>query len=321
MKNILVTGCAGFIGFHLSKRLLEEGMNVIGLDNLYQDMNIDFKMERLRILLESGLKFYEKDLTFSKDLNSLFETEEIDIVVNLAARTGVRASLEFPVDYINANIIGFCNLCEAAKTQSPHIIYASSSSVYGSNATFPFSESQKTDKPVSIYAATKKSNELLAHYYSTNYGVQMTGLRFFTVYGPWNRKDMAVYLFLDAISKGESIRLFNHGEMKRDFTFVDDISESIYRLIKKDDYLKQPLPVNAVYNIGFGKPETLATLVKNIEENLEKKARIKFEKLQDGDMVNTWADNSVLNKLINYKPAISIEEGLRLTSKWFLNKT
>ncbi|MEM7105970.1 MAG: SDR family NAD(P)-dependent oxidoreductase [Bacteroidota bacterium] len=317
MKQVLITGCAGFIGFHTCLKMIKVGWTVYGIDCMFEDVNTDFKQKRLKQLISKGLKFQKIDLSKKSETVNYFNTVDPEVIIHLAARTGVRASIETPNAYIDANITGFCNVCEAIKDRTLHLIYASSSSVYGKSDQIPYQENLKSDAPVSVYAATKKANELLAHYYAEFYQLTMTGLRFFTVYGPWNRKDMAVYLFLDAISQQNPIRLFNHGKMKRDFTYVEDIVESIYRLAEKGEYLNGPMPQNAIFNIGYGEPVELETLVDEIQKNLNQQAIIRYEEIQQGDMINTWADNAALKALIGYSPKVSIQEGLKLTADWF----
>ena len=345
--SILVTGSAGFIGFHLCKKLLEEKFEVIGFDNLNNYYDVNLKLNRIKELKNIALKnkvifnFAKGDLTKNRDLDEVFENknksnpntlkEEISCVINLAAQAGVRYSIENPSEYIQSNIVGFSNLIEKAKKHNiKHFIYASSSSVYGGNKKIPFQESDNVDHPISLYAATKKSNELIAHTYSHLFGLPTTGLRFFTVYGPWGRPDMALYKFTDLIVKNKPIRVFNHGKMIRDFTYIDDVIESIYRLIdkppSKEDYKDQGIynPSNSwapykVFNIGNSQPTNLNNYIEAIEKNLNKKARIILEDMQPGDVEKTFANTETLERWIRFKPSTSIDEGIKNFISWYLS--
>ena len=345
--SILVTGSAGFIGFHLCKKLLEEKFEVIGFDNLNNYYDVNLKLNRIKELKNIALKnkvifnFAKGDLTKNRDLDEVFENknksnpntlkEEISCVINLAAQAGVRYSIENPSEYIQSNIVGFSNLIEKAKKHNTkHFIYASSSSVYGGNKKIPFQESDNVDHPISLYAATKKSNELIAHTYSHLFGLPTTGLRFFTVYGPWGRPDMALYKFTDLIVKNKPIRVFNHGKMIRDFTYIDDVIESIYRLIdkppSKEDYKDQGIynPSNSwapykVFNIGNSQPTNLNNYIEAIEKNLNKKARIILEDMQPGDVEKTFANTETLERWIRFKPSTSIDEGIKNFISWYLS--
>lgn len=330
--KILVTGAAGFIGFHLSKRLLNEGHNVIGIDNINDYYDIRLKYSRLKELgidEKNASVFYNKCKSFSFDsfkflrinledkeeLFSLFKQENFDVVCNLAAQAGVRYSIENPETYIQSNVVGFLNVLEACRhNKIKHLIYASSSSVYGSNSKIPFSEEDKVDNPVSLYAATKKSNELMAYTYSHLYNIPTTGLRFFTVYGPWGRPDMAPILFADAICKNEPIKVFNYGEMERDFTYIDDIVEGVKRVIekpiKREDLYK-------IYNIGNNNSVKLLSFIKSIEDNLDLKAEKNMLPMQMGDVKKTWADVNSLIADYGYKPNIDIIEGVKNFIQWF----
>ena len=342
--KILVTGGAGFIGFHLSRRLLAEGHHVIGLDNIndYYDINLKYgRLDQLginrhgiepnRISSSSkfeGYKFVRMDLKDPEILNFM-KAEKFDTVVNLAAQAGVRYSLESPMAYIDSNITGFANILEGCRhSEVGNLVYASSSSVYGLNETMPFSVHHNVDHPVSLYAASKKSNELMAHTYSHLFGLPTTGLRFFTVYGPWGRPDMALFLFTKAILAGEPISVFNYGKMRRDFTYIDDIVEGVYQVIinpaKSNPEWSgaQPDPGTSkapfkVYNIGNNNPVELLDFIKEIEKQTGKEAIMNMEPIQPGDVAATWADVDDLIKHFNYKPNTSIEYGISEFVKWY----
>ncbi|MFC7319283.1 NAD-dependent epimerase [Halobacillus campisalis] len=330
--NILVTGAAGFIGMHLSKKLLEQGYKVIGYDNINNYYDTQLKDERLSILEKyDNFTFYKEDLANLKAVNNCFEHENIGIVINLAAQAGVRYSLENPHAYIDSNIQGFTNILEASRHfKVRHLIYASSSSVYGANVKMPFSTSDSVNHPVSLYAATKKSNELLAHTYSHLYNLPTTGLRFFTVYGPYGRPDMAYFSFANRILNGETIEVFNNGEMKRDFTYIDDVVEGIIQLLNKapipnDNWDRlNPDPGSSyapykLYNIGNNQPVKLMDFISILEKHLGKKANKEFLPMQPGDVQATYADIEQLNQLTGYKPVTTIDEGLKEFVKWYLD--
>jgi len=345
MKTILVTGTAGFIGFHLTKRLSDEGYKVIGLDNINDYYSTDLKYDRLNQLgflkesltddelIESTSKenlfFIKTDLENKSTIDSLFENEDLDYVINLAAQAGVRYSLKDPYRYIDSNITGFLNLLEAARHHSlDHFIYASSSSVYGANTNMPFSTSDNVDHPMSLYAATKKSNELMAHTYSNLYDIPTTGLRFFTVYGPWGRPDMALFLFTKAMLNDEPIKVFNHGDMERDFTYIDDIVEGIVRLIPKapnpnDEWDgDDPDPATSfapyrIFNIGNSSPIKLMDFIGEIEKQLGKEAEKNMMPMQPGDVPKTWADVEDLFEYIDFKPQVGIDEGVKNFIDWY----
>ena len=315
-KRILVTGTAGFIGFHLAKRLIGEGFEVFGIDNFNDYYPVALKEAR-HAQLEAlpGYSFARADLADKAALKAVFRDFRPDCVVNLAAQAGVRYSITNPDVYIDSNIIGFFNIlecCRHAETK-PRLLYASSSSVYGGNKTLPFSEDQAVDHPVSLYAATKKSNELMAHCYSHLYGFQALGFRFFTVYGPWGRPDMAAYLFADAMSRGEPIKVFNNGEMYRDFTFIDDIVSGLVACIRAED-----LPQYEVYNIGNHRSERLMDMIAIIarELGIEKPAMIMMP-MQDGDVPATYASIDKLRAAVGYEPRTTIKEGIPVFAKWF----
>jgi UDP-glucuronate 4-epimerase len=316
--GIFVTGCAGFIGFHLSKRLLDEGFYVLGIDNINNYYDTNLKYDRLSILAKyPNFNFIKGSIENLELMESLFDQYAIDMVVNLAAQAGVRYSLENPHVYIQSNLVGFANILECCiKHPIKHLIYASSSSVYGNNKQMPFSVSDRVDNPVSLYGATKKANELLAYSYSQLYQLPTTGLRFFTVYGPWGRPDMAYYKFANAIINQEPIEVYNYGDMKRDFTYIDDIIESMYRLIKKEPPSKS-VSYYKIYNIGNNQPVQLKDFIKVLEEQLGKKAVMNLLPLQPGDVLETYADIDDLVRDINYKPITSVDEGIRKFVEWY----
>ncbi|WP_207203220.1 NAD-dependent epimerase [Peribacillus sp. TH27] len=329
MKKILVTGATGFIGSHLSKKLLTNGYTVIGIDNLNDYYDVNLKKSRLSLIEDKNFYFEKTNLEDRESITAIFEKHMPDAVVNLAAQAGVRYSLENPHAYIESNIVGFTNILEACRhNKVEQLIYASSSSVYGANTNLPFSVHDNVDHPISLYAATKKANELMAHTYSHLYGLPTTGLRFFTVYGPWGRPDMALFLFTKAIINGEPIKVFNNGNMMRDFTYVDDIVESIFRLIqrKPEPNLewsgKNPDPGTSyapykVYNIGNNNPVTLMEFINAIEEKLGIEAKKEFLPLQAGDVPETYADVKDLYRDINFKPQTDIKDGISNFIDWY----
>lgn len=329
-KIYFVTGAAGFIGFNLSKRLLNEGCTVIGFDNLNDYYDVTLKNARLAIIEKyDKFTFVFGDLQDKEKLNHIFEANDIEIVVNLAAQAGVRYSITNPDVYIKSNIVGFLNVLEVCRhNHIEHLIYASSSSVYGMNVSMPFSVHHNVDHPISLYAATKKSNELMAHTYSHLYRLPATGLRFFTVYGPWGRPDMALFLFTDAIINGKTIEVFNNGKMKRDFTYIDDIVEGIVRLLNNppkdnNDWNKvqaDPGTSSApykVYNIGNNHPVELMDFIETIEDKIGKKAKKEFLPIQDGDVPMTYADVNDLIEDVGFKPQTSINEGIDSFVEWY----
>ncbi len=343
--NILVTGAAGFIGFHLSKRLAADGFEVVGFDNINDYYSTDLKYNRLQELgivrsqvfenriTESteydNFAFIKADLENKSVLKHLFAEQQFDVVINLAAQAGVRYSLKDPYRYIESNIMGFLNILECARHHSiEHLIYASSSSVYGANTHMPFSTSDNVDHPMSLYAASKKSNELMAHTYSNLFDIPSTGLRFFTVYGPWGRPDMALFLFADAMLQDEPIDVFNYGRMERDFTYIDDIVEGITRLISKPPAPNttwsgdQPDPATSfapyqVFNIGNSHPVKLMDFIHEIEEQLGVKADKKMLELQPGDVPKTWANVDDFHAYTNFKPRVGIKEGICNAMDWY----
>ena len=333
--KVLITGNAGFIGYHITKKLIQEGIPVIGYDNVNDYYDKSLKLKRLEILNEIALKnksqyqFISADLSNIVDLKNCFNKFKPSIVINLAAQAGVRYSLENPKAYIDSNISGFANLLECVKEGGiKHFIFASSSSVYGGNELIPFSESHCVDHPVSLYAATKKSNEVMSHAYSHLFNIPITGLRFFTVYGPWGRPDMALFLFTKSIINGHPIKIFNNGYMKRDFTYIDDVTESIYRLINKPPSSSQkfdkkiPDPSESwapyqIFNIGNSKPVNLIDFIIEIERKLGVEAIKEYHPMQNGDVRETYAETSKLESYINYKPKTSIKKGISEFIDWY----
>lgn len=323
--NILVTGAAGFIGFYLSKRLLEQGETVVGFDNINDYYDTRLKQARLDIL--SGFDkftFVKGDLADKKAVDEIFAEHKPEIAVNLAAQAGVRYSITNPEAYISSNIVGFFNILEACRNNPvKHLVYASSSSVYGTNKKVPYSTADKVDNPVSLYAATKKSNELMAHAYSKLYKIPATGLRFFTVYGPMGRPDMAYFGFTNKLVKGEKIQIFNYGDMKRDFTYIDDIVTGIVSVMRKPPKENEDGALYKVYNIGNNKPENLLYFVETLEKCLmnegiiDKPAEKELLPMQPGDVYQTYADVDELIKDFNFKPNTSLEEGLSRFAKWY----
>jgi UDP-glucuronate 4-epimerase len=315
--KILLTGAAGFIGMHTAKRLLARGDEVVGLDNLNDYYDVNLKKNRLLKLTESkNFRFVKIDLTDETNIKKLFEDEKFNAVVHLAAQAGVRYSLTHPQAYISSNVAGFCNILEACRCHHiEHLVYASSSSVYGGNTKLPFAEQDSVDHPVSLYAVTKKTNELMAHTYSHLYQLPTTGLRFFTVYGPWGRPDMALSLFTQAILNGEPIRVYNYGRMRRDFTYVDDIVEGVLRV------LDRPPSTNStpykIFNIGNNKPVELLDFIACLEEALGKFASKEFMPLQDGDVPETYADTQALNQWVGYVPTTEIKQGIGIYVDWY----
>ena len=329
-QKILVTGSAGFIGFHLCQKLLNKGLEVKGIDSLNDYYDVSLKQKRNEILSEfPTYTFYHEDLVKESALNKIFSDEQPEVVVNMAAQAGVRYSLTHPHVYINSNIKGFLNILECCRHhQVKHLVYASSSSVYGANTNMPFKVSQNVDHPLSLYAATKKSNELMAHTYSSSFGIPTTGLRFFTVYGPWGRPDMALFLFTKAILNDEPINVFNYGKMNRDFTYIDDIVEGICRLIPSiptknsgwNSHSPDPSYSFAPYklfNIGNNSPVELMDYIKTLEEMLGKSAEINFEPIQIGDVPEIYADVGHLEEEIGYRPSTTIQYGVKKFVEWY----
>ncbi|MBI5483952.1 MAG: NAD-dependent epimerase [Deltaproteobacteria bacterium] len=330
MSKILVTGAAGFIGFHLTRRLLASDHLVTGLDNLNDYYDVSLKEARLGMLLgQSGFSFVRAGLEQREVVEELFATAQFDCVIHLAAQAGVRYSMQNPHTYINSNIVGFLNILEGCRrTAVKHLVYASSSSVYGANSSVPFSEHHSVDHPVSLYAATKRSNELMAHTYAHLYGMPVTGLRFFTVYGPWGRPDMAYFSFTRAILEGRPIDIFNHGRMQRDFTYIDDIIEGVVRIMGHPPApnprwnAENPDPATSsapyrLYNIGNNNPVELARFIEVLEECLAKKAIRNFLPPQPGEVLVTCANVDDLSGAVGFRPCTTIEKGLASFTGWY----
>jgi UDP-glucuronate 4-epimerase len=328
--NILVTGAAGFIGMHTAQRLLARGDQVVGVDNLNDYYDVTLKQARLaRLQASAGFRFVRLDVADRERVEALFAAERYDRVIHLAAQAGVRYSLRNPHAYIDSNIVGFTNILEGCRHQRvPHLTYASSSSVYGGNTRLPFAEGDSVDHPVSLYAATKKANELMAHTYSHLYGLPTTGLRFFTVYGPWGRPDMALFLFTRAILEGRPIDVYNHGRMQRDFTYIDDIVEGV---VRTSDRIAEPdaaydadrpdpgrsnVPYR-VFNIGNHQPTPLLDFIALIEQALGRKAQMRLLPMQDGDVPATYADTAALHDWVGFRPATPVREGIERFVAWY----
>ena len=306
--KVLVTGVAGFIGMHCAQRLAARGDEVVGLDNLSPYYSVQLKRDRLKQL---PIRFHELDIANASDLKKIFEEAKPEAVLHLAAQPGVRYSLENPAVYVETNLVGFANLLECCRRHPPrHLVFASSSSVYGANTELPWSESQNVDHPVSLYAATKKSNELMAHVYSHLFGLHATGLRYFTVYGPWGRPDMSPMLFARAILEEKPIQVFNHGDMQRDFTYVDDIVEGTLRVLDRPQRY-------AVYNIGNHQPVALLDYIAELERALGKKARLEMKPMQPGDVKATYADTAALARAVGFAPSTPLAQGLQRFAAWF----
>ena len=311
-ERILVTGCAGFIGMHLCKSLLEDGCSVLGIDNLNEYYDPRLKRNRLKILKNYDLfSFLKLDITDLNKLSHAFKDFKQSKVVNLAAQAGVRYSIENPYTYVNSNISGFMNVLECSRRNNiKGLVYASSSSVYGGNTKVPFSENDMVNKPISIYAVSKVTNELMAHTFHQLYGLKSTGLRFFTVYGPWGRPDMAMYIFTKKIINDEPIDVFNFGNMERDFTYIDDIVSGIRAAIHKNyDY--------EIFNLGNSKIQNLSNVISNIEKELNRKVKINYKPIQPGDVKKTYSDISKAKKLLGFNPSTSINEGIKKFITWY----
>jgi UDP-glucuronate 4-epimerase len=327
--HILVTGAAGFIGFHLAQRLLQEGCSVVGLDDLNEYYSVRLKRDRLKLLEKhSNFTFARMSLTDSKILHALFLAHNFSHVAHLAAQAGVRHSINHPQDYVQTNLVGFGNILEACRHyQIQHLVYASTSSVYGLNAKLPFSEGDNADHPTSLYAASKKANELMAHAYSHLYGLPCTGLRFFTVYGPWGRPDMAPHLFTEAILKDKPIQVFNHGDMQRDFTYIDDVVEGVARVITRipapdpEWRAESPNPAASsapwrIYNIGNNQAVSLMDFIATLEQALGREAIKEFLPMQPGDVQATYADIDDFRKLTGFSPSTPLSEGIARFVEW-----
>lgn len=330
MQKILITGTSGFIGFHLAQRLCGQGVEVLGIDNMNDYYDVGLKQARLAQLQKhKSFTFLEADLADEKAIEDAFAGFKPDAVVNLAAQAGVRYSLENPRAYTNSNVVGFMNILEGCRHHNvKHLVFASSSSVYGANAKVPFSVSDTVDHPVSLYAATKKSNEMMAHSYAHLYGLPCSGLRFFTVYGPWGRPDMAYFKFTKAIINGEPIDVYNNGDMKRDFTYIDDIIDGVEKMIEHiatpssgwNASAPDPSISNApyrLYNIGHNSPINLLSMIKTLEGVLGKKAELVMKPMQPGDVLETYADIDAIDAAVGFKPSTSLEDGLAKFAEWY----
>lgn len=336
MKNILVTGAAGFIGFFTMQRLLKEGYNVVGLDNINDYYDVNLKYARLKELgfekeeaeewtveippkTANGASFIRMNLEDRENLLALFKKHQFDAVIHLAAQAGVRYSIENPMAYVDSNLVGFVNILECCRHHKiKHLVYASSSSVYGENPKVPFSEEDRVDYPVSLYAATKKANELMAHTYSHLYQLPTSGLRFFTVYGPYGRPDMAPILFASAITENRPIKVFNNGDMSRDFTYIDDIVNGIHITLNNPPKVNSEHPYYQLFNIGNGSPVSLMEFIETLEKELGQTAKKDMMPMQAGDVPRTWADTSYLEGL-NYKSKINISLGVSKFVKWYID--
>ena len=334
--KVLVTGSAGFIGFHVTNRLLKEGHEVVGIDSINDYYEVGLKYDRLQFAgieqqnltynqeqcstIHPGYRFFRLNLEDKDNLLELFAREQFEVVIHLAAQAGVRHSIDNPGVYISSNIVGFANILECSRLYAiQHLIFASSSSVYGSNEEVPFSVDHKTDHPVSLYGATKKSNELMAHAYSHLFGIATTGLRFFTVYGPWGRPDMACFLFVRAILDDQPIKVFNNGNLSRDFTYIDDIVEGIFQVFQQSfvSHRRKKQPNSRIYNIGNQQPVALLDFIKTIEDNLGKTAIKEMKPMQAGDVKTTYADVSQLITDFNYHPTTALVDGIRASVDWY----
>lgn len=330
MKKILVTGCAGFIGYHTTKALLDRSDIVVGIDNLNEYYDVNLKQSRLNQLYShpnnQNFKFHKIDLQENQLLQDLFCKEQFDCVIHLAAQAGVRYSITNPHAYVGSNLVAFLNILEACRhNKIKHLVYASSSSVYGGNTKVPFEETDVVDNPVSLYAATKKSNELMAHTYSHLYNIPTTGLRFFTVYGPWGRPDMSPFLFIDSILNNRQINVFNFGDMMRDFTYIDDVVTGTIKVLDKPatpSPYNDPLSISAnapyrVFNIGNNSPEKLMDFINLLESAVGKKALINLQPMQDGDVKTTYANTNSLESWTGFKPSTSLLEGVSKFVDWY----
>ena len=315
--QILITGVVGFIGASLAKKLLSQGHEVVGIDSLNDYYDVNLKLNRLKEIDSLGndnFVFHKVDIVDRVVMTQLFKSNAFDVVVHLAAQAGVRHSIEHPQEYVDANLVGFANVLDGCREQEvTHFVYASSSSVYAGNDNFPFHEEDKVDTPVSLYAATKKSNELMAHSYSHLYNFKCTGLRFFTVYGPWGRPDMAPFRFAQRMLNNEHIPVYNNGQMLRDFTYIDDVVEGVKRVVESTNNVGK----YKVYNIGRGEPIALLDFIQCLGESLGVEPKLNLLPMQAGDVVKTMADTNALKKDFSYQPTVSIEEGTRLFANWY----
>jgi UDP-glucuronate 4-epimerase len=330
VTKFLVTGAAGFIGFHVSQKLLARGDTVVGVDNLNDYYRVTLKQDRLALLApHPAFHFRQLDIANRDEMSALFQAEQADVVVHLAAQAGVRYSLENPAAYVDSNLVGFVNVLEGCRhSDVKHLVYASSSSVYGANKKLPFAIDDPVDHPLSLYAATKKANELMAHSYSHLYSIPTTGLRFFTVYGPWGRPDMAIWLFAEAILHGRPINVFNHGKMRRDFTYIDDIVEGVVRVADRNPQPgtlqpgQEPGPGTSlapfrIYNIGNNEPIELCHLIELVEKIVGKPAQRNFLPMQPGDVLETYADVDDLMRDVGFRPGTPIEVGIARFVQWY----
>jgi UDP-glucuronate 4-epimerase len=330
LMKILVTGVAGFIGMYIAKAMLEKGCDVVGIDNLNDYYDVQLKLDRLKQLENyKKFNFVRMDMADRPSMSGLFEKEQFNRVINLGAQGGVRYSVKNPYAYVDSNLVGFVNILEGCRnTGVEHLVYASSSSVYGANTKMPFSVHDDVNHPVSLYAATKKANELMAHTYSHLYGLPTTGLRFFTVYGPWGRPDMSPSLFAGAILRGEAINVFNEGKMQRDFTYIDDIVEGVVRVLDKIPQGDQTFNTSApdpsfsyapykIYNIGNNQPVQLMEFIQTIEQAVGKEAKKNYLPMQDGDVVATYADIDSLSEAVGFRPSTSLKEGITKFAQWY----
>ncbi len=327
--KILISGSAGFIGYHAAKKFSDLGHEVVGIDNLNDYYDVNLKKTRLKQISSDKFTFIKADFADENEVHKIFSDHVFDRILHLGAQAGVRYSISNPRDYIHSNLAGFINILEAARHANvPHLLYASSSSVYGMNKKIPFSEVDNVDHPISLYAATKKSNELMAYTYSHLYKIPTTGLRFFTVYGPWGRPDMAYFLFTKAILEGKEISVFNKGKMERDFTYIDDVIDGIVKIIDQPPSIISTKSMNSskgfentpykIFNIGNNKPENLLYFIEVLENCIGKKAKKKFLPMQPGDVKKTFADINLLSRAIDYKPSTSIEKGLKEFVNWYI---
>ncbi|MBD1876703.1 NAD-dependent epimerase [Nodosilinea sp. FACHB-131] len=316
--TILVTGTAGFIGYHLARRLLVDGHQVYGIDNLNDYYDVRLKRARLgQLMTFANFEFDQFDISDGARLHTLFQQQPFDRVVHLAAQAGVRYSLHNPQAYVASNLVGFANVLEGCRDRVSHLVYASSSSVYGANKKVPFAVGDSVDQPVSFYAATKKSNELMAYAYSHLYGLPVTGLRFFTVYGPWGRPDMAYFKFVQAIDQGQPIDVYNHGHMERDFTYIDDVVEGLVRLLDRPPQRQADLPPCKIYNLGNNQPLPLLKFIEIIEQEMGKIAQKNWLPMQPGDVPATYADIDDLTQAVGFRPTTSPEVGIRHFVQWY----
>ncbi len=316
--QILVTGAAGFIGADLCQKLLSSGHSIVGIDNFNDYYEVSLKRARYAQIQKHAnsarFDMREMDIVDRASTSALFSETPFDVVVHLAAQAGVRYSIENPQSYIDSNLVGFANILEGCRhANTPHLVYASSSSVYGANDNFPFKESDRVDNPVSLYAATKKANELMAHSYTNLYGFRCTGLRFFTVYGPWGRPDMAPFRFASRMLKGEAIPVYNNGDMIRDFTYIDDITDGVIKVVESASGASN----YQIYNIGRGEPVPLMDFVDSLSKHLAVEAKIQMLAMQDGDVPRTMADTSALKRDFGYQPSVSMDDGVSLFADWY----